>query len=80
MKTTTKVFLGIVLVFAMLVTGCSGDKKSATSNKEGKMKVGFVHIGSVKDGGWTQSHENGRLAMLDKFKDLETATVENVTD
>ncbi len=81
MKSITKAFVAMTLIGSMLLAGCGGsDKKSASTGKDGKMKIGFVHIGSVKDGGWTQSHENGRLAMVSKFKDVDTVTVENVSD
>jgi basic membrane protein A len=47
---------------------------------QGKIKVAFVHNGSVNDGGWTNSHSNGRLQLLKDNKNVEAVYVENVGD
>ena len=53
---------------------------SAAASAE-PLKVAFVYLGPVKDGGWTQMHDEARLklekAMGDKIK---TTFVENVPE
>lgn len=82
MKTSFKKLLLIAgMIGALAVTGCGGDKKDAAkSGGSTKTKIAFVHTGSVKDGGWTQSHDEGRAALLAKNPNLEISTVENVSD
>ncbi len=46
-----------------------------------KVKVGFVYVGPVGDGGWTFEHNEGRLAVEEEFGDkVETVYVENVAE
>lgn len=46
-----------------------------------KLKVGFVYVGDTGDGGWTYQHEQGRLAIIEKFGDqVETIYVERVAE
>jgi basic membrane protein A len=45
------------------------------------VKVGFVFVGSVGDGGWTYEHNQGRLAVEKKFGDkVETIYQESVPE
>jgi basic membrane protein A and related proteins len=44
-----------------------------------KVKVGFVYVGPVGDGGWTYQHDQGRQAIEAEFGDkVETVFVESV--
>jgi len=44
-------------------------------------KVGFVYVGPVGDGGWTFTHDQGRLAVEEEFGDaVETVFVESVAE
>jgi len=46
-----------------------------------KVKVGFVYVGSIGDGGWTYEHNISRLAIEEHFGDaVETTFVENVPE
>ncbi|MGL1921851.1 MAG: BMP family ABC transporter substrate-binding protein [Hyphomicrobiales bacterium] len=46
-----------------------------------KLKVGFVYVGDTGDGGWTFQHEQGRIAVQEKFGDaVETISVEKVAE
>ena len=46
-----------------------------------KLKVGFVYVGDTGDGGWTYQHEQGRIAVQEKFGDaVETISVEKVAE
>lgn len=45
------------------------------------LKVGFIYVGPVGDGGWTYEHEQGRLAVEEAFGDkVETSYVESVPE
>ena len=53
----------------------------ATGAMAEPMKVGFVYVGPVGDGGWTHEHDQGRLAVEAEFgDDVETMFVENVAE
>jgi basic membrane protein A and related proteins len=48
---------------------------------ENKVKVGFVYVGPIGDGGWTYEHDKGRLAVEAEFGDrVETVYVESVAE
>ena len=54
---------------------------ASTAVAEDKIKVGFVYVGPVGDGGWTYEHDQGRLAVEREFGDkVETVYVENVAE
>ena len=45
------------------------------------LKVGFVYVGPIGDGGWTYEHDKGRLAVEAEFGDaVETVFVESVPE
>ena len=44
------------------------------------IKVAFVYVGSVNDGGWTQAHDVGRQAVEAAIPNAETAYQENVPE
>ena len=45
------------------------------------LKVGFVYLGPVKDGGWTQMHDQARLKLEKALGDkIKTTFVENVPE
>ncbi|MCX7709347.1 MAG: BMP family ABC transporter substrate-binding protein [Clostridia bacterium] len=74
----TKKVIALVLVVMMafslaLMTGCS----AGTSGS--KVKVGFVFIGPVKDGGWTEAHANGMNYLKEQLK-VETMHREMVPE
>jgi basic membrane protein A and related proteins len=43
------------------------------------LRVAFVYFGTANDGGWTQSHDVGRLYLEEQLPCVETAFVENIT-
>ncbi len=56
---------------ALLSTGAMADK----------LKVGFVYVGPVSDGGWTYEHDVGRKAVEAEYGDkVETTYVESVSE
>jgi len=53
----------------------------STSAMADKVKVGFVYVGPVSDGGWTYEHDQGRIAVEEAFGDkVETTYVESVSE
>ncbi|WP_410217754.1 BMP family ABC transporter substrate-binding protein [Paracoccus sp. (in: a-proteobacteria)] len=45
------------------------------------LKVSFIYVGPVSDGGWTYQHDQGRLAVEAEFGDrVETTYLENVPE
>jgi len=64
----------LVLVFALLaltlaLVACGGDKPATDTGEDAGdvLTVGFIYIGTVNDGGFTQTHHNGTLAMEQAF-------------
>lgn len=46
-----------------------------------KVKVGFVYVGPIGDGGWSFQHNEGRLAVEKEFGDrVETIYQESVPE
>lgn len=82
-----KKLLAAIMAAAMLLTGCSGNTSSgssaasdagSTADNAASVKAGFVYIGKIDDGGYTQAHDQGRLA-IEKMG-VETAYVEDVAE
>ncbi len=49
--------------------------------KSEPLKVGFVYVSPIGDGGWTFQHELGRKAVQEKFGDkIATSFVESVAE
>lgn len=45
------------------------------------LKVAFMYVGPVGDGGWTFAHDNGRKAVVEEFGDkVQTSIVESVPE
>nr|MDD6335099.1 BMP family ABC transporter substrate-binding protein [bacterium] len=71
----------IALMLAALLA-VMGIGMSACGNKKSDLKVGFVYIGPVDDGGYTQAHNNGRLEMMKNLNlsEEDAPYIENVKD
>ena len=49
--------------------------------QQDKIKAGFIYVGPIGDGGWTHEHNQGRLAVEEKFGDkVETVFRESVPE
>lgn len=74
----------IVLMMAaamLLVASCdkkANDGKAAAKLTKETIKVGFVYIGTINDEGYTQAHDQGRLALNDMG--IKTAYMERVAE
>lgn len=45
------------------------------------LKIGFIYVGPVGDGGWTYQHDQGRLAIEEEFGDrVQTTFIESVPE
>lgn len=87
-----KKILALALASLMVFATACGPKDDSSSKAEGNstqssqlkaiakddLKVGFVYIGDINDGGYTQAHDQGRLA-LEKMG-IECKYVENVKE
>ena len=90
MKRTPKIGAA-ALALALGLAACGSDKKEVTPAgddpttttvaKTEALKVAFVYIGPVGDGGWTKRHDDGRQAMIDKLGDkVEVRVLENIAE
>ncbi len=72
MKRVVSIILVVTaLIFAM----------DYTSNaKDAKLKAAFLYVGPHNDGGWSQSHNEGRLYLQKHMPDVETAYSETVPE
>jgi simple sugar transport system substrate-binding protein len=62
-------FIATALVFA------------ASGQAQGPLKIGFVYVGPIGDGGWTYAHDVGRKEMLKKLGNkVQTTYVESVPE
>ena len=67
-----------LLAGAALGLGLAG---AAAAEGHLPVKVGFVYVGPIGDGGWTYEHDQGRLAVEEAFGDqVETVYVESVPE
>jgi len=54
---------------------------AAPAPKADPLKISFVYVGSIGDGGWTFAHDNARKALEKEFGDkISTSYVENVPE
>jgi basic membrane protein A and related proteins len=66
------ILLSSCLVFGLGTTAIAADPP---------LKVAFVYLGPVGDGGWTYQHDLGRIALQKEFGDkVKTTFVENVPE
>lgn len=87
--------LATFALFAMLafvVTSCAAPSTPTTSSpspttsspsptpSETKLKVAFIYVGPIGDGGWTFEHNQGRLYLEQQVPGVETTYVESVPE
>ncbi|GAA0717945.1 BMP family ABC transporter substrate-binding protein [Clostridium malenominatum] len=76
-----KVF-SLLVIFTMIITllsGCGSKKDETSKDGKGEIKVGFIYVGPIGDGGWTYSHNDGRL-YLEKELNVPTIYKESVKE
>jgi basic membrane protein A len=96
MKNKVLWLVSIVVIMVFALTACgpkavTQDCKAETSSEavgsyqvpapiEGCYNVAFVYVGPHDDGGWSQSHDVGRMYVQDNVPNVHTAYVENVAE
>ncbi|WP_273484546.1 BMP family ABC transporter substrate-binding protein [Desulforamulus ruminis] len=85
MKPSLRGILSILLVLALAVAlvGCGGEKPAEDANKEtpaDKLKVAFIYVGPVGDGGYSYAHDLGRQYLQKEIPDVETTFIESVPE
>jgi basic membrane protein A len=87
-KRILKIAFSLCLTLSLLA-GCgagqtgASNSPSATENTgstESRFKVGFVLLGSINDGGWTQAHYEGEQYVENNMDGVECVYVENVPE
>lgn len=77
----TRGLAGLLAVLVLLGALASGVAARQASPEAGEpIRVAFVYVGSVNDGGWTQAHDVGRQTVEEQIPEAETAYQENVPD
>lgn len=82
MNKIIRVIVSAVLTSSLLLTGCSSAKTTtaeAKSKSQSKIKVGFLYVGPIGDGGYSYAHNEGRL-YLEKELKVETIYKESVKE
>ena len=73
--TTLRRWLGGTLVLAAMAFGQTANAAADP------LKMAFVYVGPVGDGGWTFAHDTGRKAMMQKLGDrIQSSIVESVPE
>lgn len=66
LKKTIRLAAGLMLSMALVLTGCTSTNENSSTSEESKtieakdMKVGYIYVGPVGDGGFTYAHDQGR--------------------
>lgn len=77
--------ISLLVIVAFVLGACQpaeekvGDFQIPNIEK-GKFNVAFVYIGPHNDGGWSQSHDEGRQYVQDNIENVHTAYIENVPE
>lgn len=79
-KFITLLALSMVMVLSLFaLTGCGGDAEGEPSADA--TTIGFIYIGAVSDGGYTQAQDEGTIAVEEYFGDkVNVLRVENVAE
>ncbi|MFQ6000343.1 MAG: BMP family ABC transporter substrate-binding protein [Anaerolineae bacterium] len=73
-------FLGMVVILALIVSGCAPAATPTPAVEEKKLKAAWIYVGPIGDYGWTHAHDVGRRYVEDKFPWLETVYAESVAE
>lgn len=74
--------LALILVLSLsLLVGCGGSSTSTEEGAADPITVGFIYVGPVGDGGFTDAHDKGRLYLEEQMGDkVKTIYQENVPE
>lgn len=88
-KRTLLKMIGLSAVSVAALTACGKKDEApapaaapaAQAPAADKLKIGFMYVSPIGDGGWTFQHELARKAIQEKFGDkIETSMVESVPE
>ncbi|MEG0975597.1 MAG: BMP family ABC transporter substrate-binding protein [Comamonas sp.] len=90
-KRTLIKLIGLSAISVAALTACGKKEEAAApvpaaapaaaAPAADKLKIGFMYVSPIGDGGWTFQHELGRKAIQEKFGDkIETSMVESVPE
>ncbi|KEI01717.1 BMP family ABC transporter substrate-binding protein [Clostridium botulinum] len=85
MKKVTSLLIVLMLIVGIFLTGC-GDNNISNHNVKDKqltvenIKVGFIYVGPVGDGGWTFSHDEGRKYLEKELGNKPSVIKESVKE
>lgn len=78
------VWFRMLLLGLVALAACGGAPEEAAPAPapaaEESLKVGFVYVGPVGDGGWTTAHDQGRKAMEQAVPGVQTVALESVPE
>ncbi|WP_447916493.1 BMP family ABC transporter substrate-binding protein [Delftia acidovorans] len=90
LKSTLVKMIGLSAISVAALTACGKKEEAAAPAPAAapaaqapaeKLKIGFMYVSPIGDGGWTFQHELGRKAIQEKFGDkVETSFVEKVPE
>jgi basic membrane protein A len=90
MKRIIGLIMTLVMALTLLVGCASNSSSSSTSSSSApagttapakKIKVGFLYVGPVGDGGYTYAHDQGRLYLEKQLGDkVETSMMESIKE
>ncbi|KLO61430.1 BMP family ABC transporter substrate-binding protein [Delftia sp. WSY_4] len=90
LKSTLVKMIGLSAISVAALTACGKKEEAAAPAPAAapaaqapaeKLKIGFMYVSPIGDGGWTFQHELGRKAIQEKFGDkVETSFVESVPE
>ncbi|MDP4088084.1 MAG: BMP family ABC transporter substrate-binding protein [Bacillota bacterium] len=85
MKKLMSIAISLVLVLGIFLTGCAksseGTSGSSSNGTAKKLKIAFLYVGPVGDGGYTYAHDQGRKYLEQQLGDkVETTYKENVAE
>ena len=86
MKTSLYVrIFALLLIVSFMLGACQQAPETVGSFQipnieKGKFNVAFVYIGPHNDGGWSQSHDEGRQYVQEKVANVHTTYIENVPE
>ncbi len=66
-KRKISILLVLILVISIFASCSKEVSENPGSNSEDKLKVGFIYVGPIGDGGWSFAHNDGRLYLEEEL-------------
>lgn len=79
MKKLLSIVITLSMILSILLTGCGNKTPEESATKDEKIKVGFLYVGPIGDGGYTFAHNEGRKHLEDELK-VKTIYKESVKE